>query len=125
MKILIQKPCDVAACPDEKGPAQADKPHVLGKEIKADGEKGIDPGRAENPLPVNVQDQGKQEEPQDQELALGVEKVTHLRPGGERHRGPRCVTLMLLSSLFFRFALSAKLRLSLPVLSAFREGRKA
>jgi len=31
---------------------------------------------------------------------------------------------MLLSSLFFRFALSAKFKLSLPVLFASREGRR-
>jgi len=32
---------------------------------------------------------------------------------------------MLLSSRFFRFAVSAKLKLSLPVLSVSREGRMA
>ena len=44
--MVIQKSGDVAPGTDKKGTAQADKPHVLGEEIKAQSQKGINAGRA-------------------------------------------------------------------------------
>jgi len=62
-KILIQKALRCSPCPNEQGTAEADQAHVLGKEIKADGEESIDPCRAETSASTYSRTRGSRRSP--------------------------------------------------------------
>ena len=61
-KLGIQQSGQIAADAHEKGPPKGDQPHIVGQEIKAQGQQGVNADDRNHPLPVHARhNQGQQQ----------------------------------------------------------------